>query len=161
MLNRFYFRKAFLPALCGLLLLGACKKSQNKNGIVPRITFESLSADSIVVGSSDGLLLQFAFVDGDGDLVVKRNTGKRDIYLNDSRDSLYNLGFYFPSGTITYANTKTGVSGICTIEIPAAALEMRPDRLLRDTLVYEYYIVDRAGHESNRLKTPPIYLIRP
>lgn len=161
MLNRIHFRKALLPALSCLLLLGACNKTRNNNGIVPRITFESLSADSILVGTSDRLLLRFAFVDGDGDLVVKRNTGKRDIYLKDSRDTLYNFSFYFPAATITYANSKVGVSGFCDIEIPAAALILRPDHPLRDTLVYEYYIVDKAGNESNRLKTAPIYLIQP
>lgn len=150
-----------LFGLSGILLMSACNKSRNINGNQPRITFESLSADSIQIPGSESLLLRFAFVDGDGDLVVKRTSGKRDIYLKDSRDTAYDLSFYLPAETIEYANAKTGVSGTCDIQIPAAFLELRPNRLKRDTLIYEYYLVDKAGNESNHLKTPPIYLIAP
>lgn len=147
--------------LCSLLLLAACSSSKNNKGTVPRITFEGLSADSVQMVVGEGLVLSFGFVDGDGDLVVKRTSGKKDIYLKDSRDSSYNLSFYFPANTVQYANTKTGISGICNVEISASLLKLRPDHPTRDTLEYEYYIVDKAGNESNHLKTGPIYLIRP
>lgn len=159
MLNRRKYTKALLLSLGSLIVLGACKKESNRYGDAPRITFESLSADSIQIPGQEALVLKFTFVDGNGDLVVKQTSGKRDIYLKDSRDTSFDLSFYLPAETIKYATEKTGVSGTCTIELPAAILKLRPDHPTRDTLTYEYYLIDKAGNESNRLKTSPIYLI--
>lgn len=159
----------------GLLVLGvlttlfaACQKSSN-NSPYPQISFKSLTPDSVIAGSSTGgVQLSFDYMDGDGDLGSPVKPGQTPppdtyIYLIDSRDSAKRR-YLFPEISNEDAhNTKDGITGNFVVSIFASTLIPRLDTLhftKGDTVKFTTYIVDEAGHESNRFTSPNIY-IRP
>ena len=127
--------------------------------IEPAIVFAGLDKDTLQQGVSnaDKVRIKFTFTDGDGDLGNADST--INIFLKDLRNNQAAATFQIPF--IPVAGTKNGISGDITIavnqtcclpscEIPKNAM---------DTLRYEIFIKDRAGHESNRITTTPIALI--
>jgi len=145
----------FLP-----FMLGGCRKKETGNP-VPEIIFQELIPQTLRGGSSeDTAYLSFRFHDGDGDLGNDIGSGNYDIYLIDSRDNS-ETGFYLPQIPDETRDASNGLKGTCTLILPAAYILPRQDSihlLLGDTLQYEVYLKDRAGHESNRFTTPTIYL---
>lgn len=144
-----------------LAFIAGCKK-KNTGNPVPEITFLSMTPQTLRGGSSeDTLFLAFRFSDGDGDLGNPYTGGNYDIYLIDSRDSLAS-GYYFPEIPEEYKDPYEGIKGTTTLILPGTYILPRQDSLhleQGDTLQYEVYIQDRAGHESNRFTTPTIYLL--
>lgn len=106
----------------------------------------------------DTVFINFHIVDGDGDLTS--STG--GVYLKDSRfDSAAAYRLSFPDVPTDVINPKDGLDAICTVRLGAGVLmNLRPDHPNGDTLSYQLYIVDGAGHESNHVQTSKIY-IRP
>lgn len=143
-----------------LALIGSCKKKDAGNP-VPEIKFIDMTPQSLRGGGSeDTLFLSFRFSDADGDLGNPYTGGNYDIYLIDSRDSM-EAGYYFPEIPDEYRDPYSGMKGTTTLILPGTYILPRQDSLhllLGDTLQYEVYIKDRAGHESNRFTTPVIYL---
>jgi hypothetical protein len=111
---------------------------------------------------SDTAYLYFEYTDGDGDLGKDPNSTSA-IFLMDSRDSTVRQ-YPFPIIEAEEAHDPAyGMSGDCLVNIQAATLIPRPDTLHMtkgDTVRFTTYIVDEAGHESNRFTTPNLY-IRP
>ena len=74
------------------------------------------------------------------------------------------LGFKIPF--IGEQGVGKGISGEISIVLPTTCCTYpngvppcQPSELFpRDTLTYDLYIIDRAGNESNRITTEPIYL---
>jgi hypothetical protein len=149
-------------------LFAACQKSAN-NSPYPQISFKYLIPDSVKAGLfSDTTFLAFDYSDGDGDLGSPTKQGQTpppptNIYLIDSRDSAkYTYSFPVIEDEAAH-DPQNGMSGTCQIILQAATLIPRPDTLHTqngDTLQYTVYIVDEAGHESNRFTTNKLY-IRP
>ncbi len=151
-----------LPGLCAMLLgavmLGGCRK-ETANSKIPYISWIGMSKDRVQSGNvRDTVLLVFALRDGDGDL---GHDDEYDLFLIDSRDtSRAELGFSLPTIPDEIVNPRTGIEGECQIAVDAARfLLLRDDYPDGDSLYYEFYIRDRAGHESNRLETPMIYIM--
>ena len=132
--------------------------------IEPQIEFLGLSKNTMrqgVLGIEDSLFLTFSFTDGDGDL---GNLGQAkdsvNIFLTDKRTNQPSERFRIPY--VPEQGAGNGISGdmrlllfttCCNVLPPCEASTTKPI----DTLVYEIYIKDRAGHESNRILTAPIY----
>jgi hypothetical protein len=159
--NRFYpqiINCVFALTLLSILGLSACNKaSSGTTDKVPSIFFTGLSIDSLQASSEQTLNINFNFSDGDGDLGNKASSGNFDIYTRDLRnDSMTN--YFFPQALPSVIEAGKGISGTCTLTIDAAFIALSPNRPLRDTMRLEVYIKDRAGHESNRIITPNIYL---
>ena len=135
----------------------------------PVIEFQSISKNTLrqsaLPGPLDSVLVTLTFTDGDGDLGSEGNDF--NIFIMDGRDSFprdpYRLPYVAPQGT------GNGISGDISIRLPSlCCIYTEPDGTKRacgsvpvqlDTLSYIIYIKDRAGHESNRIKTPPLTLI--
>lgn len=152
-------------ALIVLLLAGtlfaACQKKA-VNSAIPQISFKSLTKDSVTGGSAnDGIVLSFSFVDGDGDIGTSRTS--TTIFMIDSRDTFMRR-YPFPFIEDPEAHDPIdGTQGDGEVLLTAATLLPRTDTLHTrrgDTVRFETYIIDNAGHESNRFTTPNIY-IRP
>jgi hypothetical protein len=136
--------------------------------VEPQIQFQSLSKNTMrqgQLGTEDSLFLTLSFTDGDGDLGVpetnKDSAKIINIFLTDKRDNKPAERFRLPY--IPEQGAGNGISGdirlllfttCCNVLPPCEASTNKPI----DTLVYEIYIKDRAGHESNRILTAPIYL---
>ena len=111
----------------------------------------------------DTAILIFNFTDGDADLGNDPNGANYDVFLKDTKDTARHLEFFFPNIPNELRDPDYGMKGTCQILLPSAFLPPRPDSLhmtTGDTVTFEYYIKDQAGHESNHLTTGRL-LIRP
>jgi hypothetical protein len=158
--------KVWLPLLlfvAGIGLLFGCKK--NKNNPIPDIYFLALHPDTIKGGSPfDTAYLTFNFQDGDGDLGNDITQGVYDVYLRDLRDSAFPLlRFPFPTIPDEARDPINGIKGTGSIALLGIDLIPRQDTIHKyqgDTVIYDMWIVDRAQHQSNIIRTTPLY-IRP
>jgi hypothetical protein len=135
--------------------------------IEPQLEFVSISKSLVLQDASltkitDTLFVVLSFTDGDGDIgfqdskeaIVILDTRKRDT-INDVKS----LPFVPEQGAgngITGEITLRLRGGCCTNTINGVPCGQ--PKFSRDTTSYEIYIKDRAGHESNRVKTPPIFI---
>ena len=133
--------------------------------IQPEIKFIGLSKNVMrqgLLGIEDSLFLTFSFTDGDGDLgSLGQGKDSVNIFLTDKRTNQPSERFRIPY--VPEQGAGNGISGdirlllfttCCNVLPPCEASTTKPI----DTLVYEIFIKDRAGHESNKILTAPIYL---
>jgi hypothetical protein len=149
-----------IKALVLLLLLtiaglAACEK--NTVSKVPQISGIAAGPDSIHA-NTDTTFIEFSFVDGDADI---GNDPASAIYVKDSRYDTGFLRYDFPQIADGVEDPKKGLTGKCIflpyIPSPIPRTDS-PWNKLGDTLVYEYYITDRAHHQSNHLTTQRLYI---
>jgi hypothetical protein len=129
--------------------------------IEPQITFSNMTKNIMRqgYGSEDSVYITLSFTDGDGDLGSKDSL---NVFITDKRsnkpiEQTYRIPF------VPEAGAKNGISGeIRFLMYTTCCLSLEPCRLppprATDTLVYEIYIKDRAGHKSNTVLTNPIQL---
>jgi len=149
-----------------LVVIFSCTKPPDYP-IEPVIKFERFSRNTMLQGDSnnDSLVITFSFTDGDGDLGYSDSIP--DIFVTDARIPYPLDPFKLP--VVPVQGVGNGISGEISILVyntcclfdafPAcstdpAAIAEKPI----DTLTFEIYIKDRAGHESNRILTDNIYL---
>jgi hypothetical protein len=125
--------------------------------VTPEIKFLSLDKYSNV-SSQDSLVLSFSFTDGDGDLGSKpEDVNARDIFLrlfefkNDvfvepalGAPLEYRMPYLEPRGN------NSSLKGEVKINVDYNILQPN------DTIRYEIYIKDRAGHQSNTVTSSTI-----
>ena len=140
--------------------------------IEPVIEYQSLSKTTLLSGKDgeDQTYLVVSFTDGDGDLGQPQGNGsiELDFTLIDSRTGAVDEKFGIPF--VPELGAANGISGEITARIFTSCC-IYPDwvtdaigceksnQYLIDTLVYEVYITDRAGNESNHIFTDPIYIL--
>lgn len=133
--------------------------------IEPVINFKSFSKTSIKQGSlnQDSIVVTLGYTDGDGDLGSEDNNV--DIHAIDMRTGLTVTS----SRSIPYVPPQgagNGISGelylifftTCCIHPETNQICMPFADFPVDSLVYEIYITDRAGNESNRILTDPLFV---
>jgi hypothetical protein len=133
--------------------------------VEPEIEFISQSKNVLlqdIVPDTDSILIVIKFRDGDADFGFS-NTDTSRVYLRDSRTNL-EQSFRIPD--IQASGTK-GIEGEITIktgslcciypdgDIPCS---LRTD-YARDTMIYEIYVTDLAGNQSNVVSSDAIYII--
>lgn len=137
----------------------SCQKNTVSN--VPYISLKYFGPNIFKI-STDTLLMEFAFTDGDADLGNDTNKAKYDIYIKDFRFDTGFVGYYFPEINKTIEDPKKGISGLCLfIFYSPNILNLRPDSnhvKFGDTTRFEFYIKDRAGNTSNHINTPVIIM---
>ncbi len=118
-------------------------------------------------GYQDSLSVTFSFTDGDGDLGFPESDPTASVFIRDSRDS-----FPKPPLQLPYVEPQgagNGISGEITVKLPTtcciytdtAGFKFVCDdvnQVAFDTFFYYIKIRDRAGHESNEIKTENIRL---
>ncbi len=149
--------------IIAILAFSACKKSNNASKI-PQIKFLQMQPDSIQAGSSfDTVYITFSFSDGDADLGNDPYGSNYDIYIKDCRFDTTFSGYFFPAIDQSIEDPNKGISGTAVFKQLAANITPRTDsNHLKngDTVYYQLYIRDRAGHNSDTIKTTNLY-IRP
>ena len=129
------------------------------NGALSKSTI--LQGDRGSINSRDSLYLTLNFTDGDGDIGFQK--ADSTLYIIDTRDnSRINDAQGLPY--VPEQGAGNGISGEIRIKLFGTCCKtLRPCEPTpshpRDTLIYEVYVKDRAGHESNRLKIPAITLL--
>ena len=156
--------------LVSLLLLALSCTRPPDYPIEPVIEFVSLSKNTFSqrLEGVDEIILTLSFTDGDGDIGnSERTPDNEDIIIIDTRDG----GPEAPNHLVQIppAGSNNGVSGeiyitllgtCCTYPPSVPDLPCMPatTAVNQDTLIYEIYIKDRAGNESNILTLEPIYI---
>jgi hypothetical protein len=164
-------KKLFLLVL-PLLIVSGCIQPPDYP-IEPEIEFISLSKTTLISGkdNEDETLLTIAFTDGDGDIgnFKPDGTSELDMFLIDSRTGDFDEKFSIPF--VPELGASNGISGevyariftTCCIYpdfVTDAPTGCDPsEQYPVDTLIYEIYIMDRAGNESNHVFSDPIYIL--
>jgi hypothetical protein len=151
--------------ICTIVFIGifSCVKPPDYP-IEPAIELIGISSDTMVQGNrnNDSILLVISFTDGDGDI---GNEMDFDVVVRDLRDDFITDRFRLP--VVPAPGSNNGISGEITLTIyttccvyangqpPCTPSEQFPT----DKVQYEIHILDRAGHQSNSIQTPPITLL--
>ncbi len=167
----------FFILFSGWVLFFSCRKIESYPEI-PSIEFKSFTlSDSIVVIDSMGNWgktgeLIFGFVDGDGDIGLpppdstSKDTTNYNLFFTlyekldgefakvDEDDLATLLNYRIPF--IEMEGQNKTLKGEIKVELSYYLIH---GRLEYDTIMYEFYIIDRALHQSNVETTPEIPLI--
>jgi len=154
--------------LISLILLFSCRKTQ-EYPIEPDIKYKDfILYDTTDLLGNKGLVgqLSFNFVDGDGDIGLKQ-PGK-DPEQADSVNMFFTL-WAVVNGEVIKPDLKQALN----YRIPYMEPESQDPTLKGiikvdflyfsyqyDTISYDFYIVDRAGHESN-IESSPFFILPP
>lgn len=162
--NVFSPRAAALAGLF-LVLLSACA-SPPDYPIEPIIEYVGLTKDTLRRGAmqEDTTFVTFSFTDGDGDI---GNDDSLDLFVTDTRTGITDNQFIIP--LVPKLGASNGIKGEITFrlfttcclfppELGLSPCEDETPAMRYDQVVYEFYIRDRAGHESNRVQTEPVYI---
>lgn len=165
-MNKSIYTGPIFLALLAAILVPQCVKPPDYPD-EPVIKFTSISKTTMkqLPLGPDSVLISFEFTDGDGDLGSIND--EPNIYIQDGRDE-----FNLPPNQLPYIPPQgagNGISGLISIVVPSScciyndpggfALVCEDAPILFDTLTYVIWIKDQAGHESNKIETPPIGLI--
>ena len=157
----------FLVATLGLII--SCARPPDYP-IEPVIEFLSVSSNFADQNSNttfgDTVIATLSFTDGDGD--IGNEDDEQTIFIRDLRDSsISNTAIQLPA--VPEPGANNGISGEILFRILPTCCIYPPEFLQipctpstssfrQDTVVYEVYIVDRAGNESNRVQLEPIFV---
>lgn len=159
-----------LFAFLFILLAFSCTKPPDYPD-EPVIEFLSLSRSTIPQGTNlnDTIWITIGFTDGDGDIGLEETTDKQltiiDTHFNSiTEDNIMQVSVPFVpeqgagngiSGTISVAT----FTNCCVHPVQGAAPCSVIPGYPTDSLVYEIFMTDRAGNESNHIFTEPIILL--
>jgi hypothetical protein len=145
-----------------LLLTGSCTKPPDYP-IEPIIKFLSMSKTKLKQSSinADSLRVTFSFTDGDGDI---GSNDSLSLFVIDKRDGFVSSKYKIPF--VTESGATNGISGEVEFVIfttccyfPDGQAPCTPSLTFpTDTVIYDIYLKDRAGHKSNIIQTLPIVL---
>ena len=147
-----------LWVILGLGVLGACRRDTLV--FAPEPVIELAKVSPRVLPEYGNLSVVLRYKDGDGDLGGQPD-GSPDLFLHDLRDSSR-----FPAGydgilrynmPRFYDGAPQSIQG--TIEITVPGIVRLDPTAPAEWIVFEIYLKDRAGHESNRVRTDTIYIV--
>lgn len=136
-----------------MLLLTACDDSP-VFPLEPEISFVSITPEQTTQFTADEIQLTIHYQDGDGDLGYEGTEKINNLYITDTRaffatNPARTTAYSIPS--LTPDTRKPSIQGDITISIMTPPAEPN-----EELLVYEVYLVDRAGNISNVIQTTPI-----
>ncbi len=144
-----------------ILSLAACVEEPDLPD-EPSISFVSFSKDSLDQGPlvGDSVFVALDFADGDGDL---GSEDESSIFFIDTRQDFVFSSFRMPE--LPEPGNDRAVQGTVTVKLLTTCCidDMgntcpTDDPSLTQDVIFEVYLVDRAGNESNRLTLPPLII---
>ncbi|MFM2225807.1 MAG: hypothetical protein RJA07_2009 [Bacteroidota bacterium] len=139
-------------------VLQKCQKAPDFP-IAPAIVFDSYNLTTINPGK-DSLKIKFKFTDGDGDIGFNSGenpSGDSSVFITDVRVGKSDYTYIYNPPHIPEKGSFKQISGSMIINM-FYTCHCRPDHVIADTISYKIRIVDRAGHSSNTITTPYVYL---
>lgn len=144
-------RLLFLILVAGLSFTGC--DTDPVFPIEPEISFTSITPATATQFTADEVVITFHYQDGDGDLGYEVDPVS-NLFITDLR-----AAFIGNPGRVTAYSFKSltpdtknpSIQGDITVKMTTPPYEPS-----EEPLVFEIYIVDRAGHESNRILTEAI-----
>lgn len=159
-------RVLYIISILSCILLGTRCVNAPDFEDEPKIEFLDWTTNTMRQGdlNTDSVFIRLSFEDGDGDLGFPSDDLTRDIFIYDVRTGELQEQLKMPE--IPEDGTGNGISGEITLRVyntccifpqgipPCAA----PTQYPLDTIQYDIHIEDRAGNESNVVRTPVMIL---
>lgn len=129
--------------------------------LTPEIEFVSITPDE-ALQFQDEITLTIHFQDGDGNLGYEGDDPVNNLFVTDTRvdipDSVRTLGYSIP--TLTPNTRKPSIQGEIEVKIlaPPSAKFYNPNST-ETQVVFEIYLVDRAGNISNTILADPVTIL--
>ena len=136
--------------------MAACNK--DKFDSVPVIEYKSITPNAIISGTfPDRIELAIQLKDAEGDFGLDVNDDTSFVYVKNITTSQELDSFKFP---VLNGITRKNID----VEVVANILrDAKPSNIpapYTDTLFFEVYVKDYAGHKSNVVQAGPLYYIR-
>lgn len=149
-----------------VVLFAACVKKPGSYPPEPQIYYQTTRPNLVnLEDTSTGVKIELKFTDGDGDIGRDPNQELQSIYLRDSRDTStsvdYTFQYPFPFIDENMRPDDGGLEGFITISLGRQYFSVTDSLHLalgKDTMHWDIYIKDEAGHKSNVVSTDPIYI---
>lgn len=130
-------------------VFNACDKDKPEEySSTPSITFVSISPGT-VTEFQDSITIVISYVDGDGDL-GENNANVDNLFVIDKR---VNITYPFRVQQLSPDNSNIAIKGNLNIVLKNTGIT---DGSLQQSVSYQVYIKDRAGHQSNTITTTSI-----
>ena len=150
-----------------IALFTACMKA-DEFPIEPRITSVMLSSNQIKNG--DDFIITIGFEDDDGDLGSNENEvsaffidNRTDLGLDSTATTALAIPFISPLGNIKAisGNIFFNMLPVCcrNSDASVSCVTDSPADVETNTVVYDVYIMDRAGNKSNIVRTDPLTIL--
>lgn len=151
-----------------IALFASCVKKPGSYPPEPQIYYQSTRPNIVnVEDTSVSVKIELKFTDGDGDIGRDQKQEVQSVFIRDSRDTNTSIDYTFPQ-PFPYIGDEMrpkdgGLEGFITLSLSKAFfLAIQPDSLHlalgKDTMHWDIYIKDEAGHKSNVVSTDPIYI---
>ena len=153
------FKNIFLSLpIIGLIGVSSCKKKEE-------VPIEPVIKYSNFVITGDSAKLYFTFTDGDGDIGLAKSDTGFDFFIKyfelqngNWKEIVLPAPFNYRMPVINKSGKKKALQGEVIIDITPTYYNPFSNF---DTLRYEFYIKDKALHESNHETTPDYAIIAP
>lgn len=143
--------KARALLLIAFLALASCT-GEILEDPAPVIQLEA-AGPSTVVELRDSIYMRISFYDADGDL-GENLTNENNLFVVDTR---LNLAHEFRISQLVPGGAAVPIQGELEWTLPG--VYRLDENLASEEVVYEIYLVDRAGHQSNTLTTPAFTIV--
>ena len=145
MMNKF---STFFLALISVSFAFTACNSIGEVSEIPEISFESV-IPSVVTEYQDSLYFTISYRDGDGDL-GQNNTDDNNLFIQDSRNDVV---YGFRIQQLAPNNADIAIQGNINITLANTAII---NGGTSESVNYSIWVVDRAGHESNRVNSSTV-----
>ncbi|HRH66071.1 MAG TPA: hypothetical protein PLU53_07225 [Bacteroidia bacterium] len=135
----------------GVLLIGSCKKEKIEFDPVPSIEVSAISPGT-VREYTQPLTITIKYKDGDGDL-GENTSGIKNCFVTDNRigiTSAFRIQQLAPEGS------SIPITGSLNIELGGQGIT--DTTLQSQSVSFNVYVVDRAGHTSNVVTTASVVI---
>ena len=144
-----------------LAVLPSCSKMGGSGSNAPQITFISLSPNEITNGDPESVIvIGFEFSDKDGDIGSTGAIGEpANIFIKQTHDTSQGANAQLPVISPDFQDPDKAIKGTAIDKNPGAFFTLDSLHMQTgDTFHFEIYIKDKAGHESNQIITPDVYI---
>lgn len=161
--------KSIFIILTSIILCASCADVPDFDD-VPLLRFDGLNKNTTaqVVPQKDTIIIKLYIEDADGDIGPKNNSDNTPtFFLKDLRDNQLFTNFRIP--VIPPQGTGNGITAEIELKIISSTFDFcckfpdgtacrKLDQFPIDSVFYDTWLVDRAGHESNHVIVGPIYI---
>ena len=144
-------------SVCVLALLTACLQGTEypPEPEIKYLSYTKTDSVNLLGQNKPFVVITFEFTDGDGDIGEVQNDTTKNMFLaefgilNGVRQTPVNLPYTIPF--VTPSGQNKSLKGEIDVDIHLLTFPY-------DSVIYEIYIVDRGGNQSNIITTPIIPL---
>ena len=121
------------------------------------------AAGNILNYVPESFVISLEFQDGDGDLGVTDDQPEMNAFIVDNRtnfvDSLQ-IPYISPVGNIKSISGSIDftINSECCLALSGISCTPNAEYNAIDTVIYQVFIKDRAGHTSNKVNAPPLLI---